>query len=96
MRFGFVQRADSKGESHKLIGTFTRDTASFLTTMNINMANCWATLRNVVSTVFERKEQQGEFLFIKEPQSITYRLIKMTEEESDSENDEFEDENDGL
>ena len=56
MRFGFVQRADSKGESHKLIGTFTRDTASFLTTMNINMANCWATLRNVVATVFERKE----------------------------------------
>jgi len=57
MRFGFVQRADSKGESHKLIGTFTRDTASFLTTMNINMANCWATLKNVVVTVFERKEE---------------------------------------
>jgi hypothetical protein len=35
-------------------------------------------------------------LFIKEPQSVTYRLIKMTEEESDSEDDEFEDENDGL
>ncbi len=96
MRFGFVQRADSKGDSHKLIGTFTRDTQSFLTQMNINMSNCWATLRNVIATVFERKEQQGEFLFIKEPQSVTYRLIKMTEEESDSEDYEFEDENDGL
>lgn len=96
MRFGFVQRADSKAEAHKLIGTFTRDTQSFLTQMNINMANCWATLRDVVATVFERKEQQGEFLFIKEPQSVTYRLIKMTEEESDSEQEEEDDENTGL
>jgi hypothetical protein len=51
----------------------------------------------VISTVFERKEMQGEFLFIKEPQSVTYRLIKMTEEEDDSEGSESEEQNnDGL
>jgi hypothetical protein len=30
------------------------------------MSNCWATLRDVVATVFDR-EEQGEYLFIKEP-----------------------------
>jgi len=57
MRFGFVQRLDSKGETHKLVGTFTQDTLSFLTQMNINLNNCWATLRDVIVTVFDRKEQ---------------------------------------
>jgi len=84
MRFGFVQRNDTKGETHRLIGTFTQDTQSFLTQMNINLSNCWATLRDVVATVFDRKDP-GEYLFIKEPQSVTYRLIKMTEEESEEE-----------
>jgi|688.fasta_scaffold790887_1 hypothetical protein len=65
--------------------------------MNIQLSNSWATLRDVISTVFERKEMQGEFLFIKEPQSVTYRLIKMTEEEDDSEGSESEEQNnDGL
>lgn len=64
--------------------------------MNISMSNCWATLRDVVSTVFERKDP-GEFLFIKEPQSVTYRLIKMTEEESEEEEDvENDEDNQGL
>lgn len=64
--------------------------------MNITLSNCWATLRDVLSSVFERKEQQGEFLFIKEPQSVTYRLIKMTEEESEPEESDEEDNDTGL
>lgn len=97
MKFGFIQRDGAKGDAHKVIGTFTVDTNAFLSQMNIQLSNSWATLRDVISTVFERKEMQGEFLFIKEPQSVTYRLIKMTEEEDDSEGSESEEQNnDGL
>ena len=57
MKFGFIQRLDQKGESHKLIGTFTVETKAFLAQMNISLSNSWATLRDVISSVFERKEQ---------------------------------------
>jgi hypothetical protein len=84
MRFAFLQRADSKAETHKMIGSFTVETHAFLTQMNLSLPNCWATLRDVVNTVANREEHTGEYLYLKEPTSVSYRLIKMTDEDEDS------------
>ncbi len=57
------------------------------------MENCWATLKDVVETVMDGEDDQGEFLYMKEPGQVTYRLIKMVQDEGD---DESEGSDDGL
>jgi len=59
------------------------------------MDNCWAILKDVVETIAERAEHAGDYLFLKDPSSVNYRLIKMvSDEEGDDQAEDEED--DGL
>lgn len=96
MRFAFVQRADTSGANHKVVGSFTTDTYAFAKQLNLNIENCWAVLKDVVDTVIEREEPQGEFLYLKDlSMQPSYRLVKKIEEEEDD-NTEHEQDDDGL
>lgn len=59
------------------------------------MDNCWAILKDVVETIAERAEHVGDYLFIKDPSSVNYRLIKMVNDEEGDDQGEDEDD-DGL
>jgi hypothetical protein len=55
------------------------------------MENCWAILKDVVETVYDGEDEAGEYLFMKEPNQVTYRLIKMIQEEGDEESEGSDD-----
>jgi len=67
MRFGFVQRADSKGEVHKMVGSFSVETKSFAGQINLNMSNCWAVLKDVIGVVYDQEDKAGTYLYLKDP-----------------------------
>ena len=93
MRFGFVQRADTTGLTHKVVGSFTVETSAFCHQINLNMENCWAILKDVVETITDRAEHVGDYLYLKDPQAVNYRLIKMVvDEEGDDQGDDNSDE----
>jgi len=48
------------------VGTFTTDTESFAKQLNLNIDNCWALLKDVLCTVIDREEQNGEFIYLKD------------------------------
>lgn len=84
MRFAFIQRADQNANNHKVVGSFTSDTATFAKQLQLNMENCWAVLKDVLETVMDLEEENGEFLYIKDLNQVpTYRLVKMVEEEGE-------------
>lgn len=74
------------------MGSFTVDTKQFTSQINLNIENCWATLREVCTTAMEfEKDESSTFLYMKEPGQLTYRLILMGED--DDNNDEDSDDN---
>ena len=93
MRFAFVQRADASANNHKVVGSFTSDTLALKKQLQLNMENCWAVLKDVLETLMEREEENGEFLYIKDLNQVpTYRLVKVVEEDEDlAENEEMDD-----
>jgi len=66
MKFAFVQRADSKGEQHKVAGTYQIETQDFANQINLNMPKCWAVLRSVIESVQRQEEKNSDYLFIKD------------------------------
>jgi len=93
MGFGFMSRADPQGKAHDLIGSFTVNTEQFTSQINLNIDNCWATLKDVVETLVKCSEDEGTFLYMKDPGPLTYRLIKMNTDEEEKDSD---DEDEGL
>lgn len=61
----------------------------------MNIPNCWAVLKDVIETVQMQEDQQAEYLYMKEPSQIQYRLIKMVNDENE-EDDESDSDDDGL
>lgn len=50
------------------MGSFTVDTKQFTSQINLNIENCWATLREVCTTAMEfEKDESSTFLYMKEP-----------------------------
>jgi len=85
MRFGFLQRVnDNVNTEHKIVGTQTVSTRAFATQLNLNMRNCWAIASDLFETLYSLQEPQGTFLFIREVSSSTYKLIKKSEDEDES------------
>lgn len=95
MKFAFVQRLEGSAVTHKVVGTINVQTNAFAKQINLNVQNCWAVLRDVISTVQQQEEGQAEYLYLKEPNQVQYRLIKMVNEENE-EDEESDDEEDGL
>lgn len=93
MRFGFVQRTDPNSSlNHRVVGSFTTETHAFANQINLNVENCWAILKDVIESVSQRNEPVGNFLYLKDiSQQPSYRLIKMVEEEEDSDEETEED-----
>ena len=70
-------------------------TNAFAKQINLNVPNCWAVLKDVIETVQQQEEGQAEYLYLKEPSQVQYRLIKMVNEENE-EDEESDSEEDGL
>ena len=66
MNFAFVQRADSQANTHKVVGSFTRETHHFANQLNLNIDNCWAVLKDVLDTLHLREEKNCDFLYLKD------------------------------
>jgi hypothetical protein len=49
------------------VGSFTVDATAFCNQINLSMENCWAVLRDVAETIFERQEHVGDYLYMKDP-----------------------------
>ena len=95
MRFAFVQRMENSTTTHKVVGATTVNTISFAKQINLSIANCWAVFKDVIETVVQQEESNAEYLYLKEPLTDKYRLIKMGEETNEEDEDSDED-NDGL
>ena len=81
MRFNFIQRQDGSTTTHKVVGTSSVATFAFAKQINLNVPNCWAVLKDVLETVQSQEDQVGEYLYVKEPNQINYRMMKMTEDD---------------
>lgn len=88
MGFGFMSRSNQQTTNHDLIGSFTVDTQQFIAQINLNIENCWATLREVITTLIDGAEEDGSFLYIKDPGPQTYRLIQMNDDDEENEDEE--------
>lgn len=92
MKLGFVKRTDDKSnENHKIVGVHQVDTDSFAMQLNLNLRNCWAVVEDVVGTVINAPEANGEYVFLREVSAQNYRLFKR-QEAADEEEEEYESE----
>ena len=95
MRFAFVQRLDaSSARTHKCSGMIAVNPTAFANQINLNVQNCWATLKDVIASVLAQEVTSAEYLYMKEPVNTNYRLIHMIK--SDEDEDDEDDEDDGL
>lgn len=92
MKFAFVQRADTKAQSHKVAATYQIETQDFANQINLSMPKCWAALRAIIESVKRQEETKADYLFIKDYHQQAYKLYKMTTPLAEIDDDEEEDE----
>lgn len=88
MRFAFVSRVNESNQSHKVVGHASVNPEQFAQTINLNISNCWAILKDLINTVKEQERDAAQYLYIKDVVQTNYRLIHMVEIEQESESDE--------
>ena len=92
MRFAFVQRTDiESSKSHKVVGMTAVNPNAFAKQLNLNITNCWAILKDLVTSVLAQEVTSAEYLYIKDPVGNNYRLIHMIKTENEADDDDDED-----
>lgn len=93
MRFAFVQRVDvTSNKAHKAIGFTSQQPETFINQLNMKMSNCWAILKDLLSTVLTQEQTAADYLYMKDPSQYNYRLYYMVKTENEGEDDDDSDE----
>ena len=97
MRFAFVQRVNtSSSKSHQVIGFSTHNPQNFTGQLNLKMANSWAILKDVISTILAQDQTSADYLYMKDPNQANYKLYHMVNAENEDDDDDDEDDEQGL
>ena len=64
---------------------------AFAKQLNLNITNCWAILKDLVTSVLAQEVTSAEYLYIKDPVGNNYRLIHMIKTENEADDDDDED-----
>jgi len=60
------------------------------------MANSWAILKDVVSTILAQDQTSADYLYMKDPNQANYKLYHMVNAENEDDDDDDEDDEQGL